>query len=280
MLTFKNFLTGSLVLAYLIVGSGRYIAHSSKPDARRDTIAFAHSIPRKVFRYSVVPGGVFTPEELRMARESDPVVALHYADFGKDTRITTLKEDMYVYISYRKGDKVYYSKKKHKVCKGEVVITDGKNYARTRCANRITKIFRPPAIAFDEPKAPEFDYIDPPASADVVPQDPVMTSNYYGLPDGPGYAPAVPQAQTGANPGPPGPVNEYGPGPNEVIYPSLSPLGTSTPGQFGTPTGNTTTPPVVVPPVTAVPEPTEWPLVLACSIGLLLLGSIRKKRLL
>jgi hypothetical protein len=121
--------------------------------------------PRTIYQYSVVPGGVHTPEELAIARRTDPVVAAHFADFGVNTQITTLKEDMYAYVSYRKGDKVFYTRKKHKVCKGEVVITDGRNYARTRCANRLRTTLRPgkppkmPALPFDEPKPADFDVL-------------------------------------------------------------------------------------------------------------------------
>ena len=177
-LTRKNFFSATVVFSYLLLGSGRYVPSTSGHDARREAQAFAATIPRRVYRYSVVPGGVYSPEELLMARRTDPVVALHFADFGSDTHLERLKEDMYVYISYRKGDKVYYSKKKHKVCKGEMVITDGKNYARTRCANRLSKVFRPPAVAYDEPTAPQFDYIEPPTPPETTPTDPLLTSNY------------------------------------------------------------------------------------------------------
>jgi hypothetical protein len=260
--TSKTFFTSGLLFAYLLVGSGHYVAKSFKADGRRETIAFAGTIPRKVYQYSVVPGGVFTPEELRAARRADPVVAMHFADFGQNTTLTTLKEDMYVYVSYRKGDKVYYTKKKHKVCKGEVVITDGKNYARTRCANRLSKIFRPPALAFDEPQAPQFDYVDPPASPDVVvTNDPLLATNYYGLPDGSGYAPPpAQQAQTGANPGPPVPAAGYETA-NGPIYPQLLPLGGTSPALFIPPNKQ-----VVV--VVVTPEPAEWPSVLV-SFGVL-----------
>ena len=188
--TFKNFFTGVLVFAYLLIGSGHYVARATKPHARRAAKDFADSLPRKVYRYSVVPGGITSPEELAAARRSDPVVAAHFADFGKNTRLTTLQEDMYVYVSYRQGNKIYYTKKRHKVCKGEVVITDGKNFARARCANRLSRVFRPPALVFDEPSAPEFDYIDPPSIADVTPSDPLLASNIYGLPEGPSFIPA------------------------------------------------------------------------------------------
>lgn len=273
--TFRTVLSGSLVFAYLLIGSGYHIENSPKPDPKRDTVAFAATLPRKVYRYSVVPGGVFTPDELLRARRNDPVVAAHFADFGTNTTVTTLKEDMYVYVSYRKGDKIYYSKKKHKVCKGEVVLTDGKNYARTRCANRLSKIFRPPALSFDEPTAPQFDYIEPPSAPDVVSGDPLAMVGYPGLPDGSNYAPPSQQAQSGANPGPPEPV-KLTPGP--LLFPTILPVGAFTPALFIPPTPRSTPPPVVVVPPVVVPEPADWPIVLAFVAALPLLSLMRKKK--
>jgi hypothetical protein len=267
----KNIFTGSLLVAYLLVGSGHYVTKTPKYDAHRDTAAFASTLPRKIYRYSVVPGGVNSPEELAAARRSDPVVAAHFADFGKNTWLTTLKEDMYVYVSYRKGDQVRYTKKKHKVCKGEVVITDGTNYARTRCANRITRVFRPPALAFDEPTPPQFDYIDPPSSPDVNPGDPALTSNYYDLPTGTGYNPPL-QAQTGANPGPPPPGKAFDSSQSEVIYPQAVPLASGPPGLLRPNIPQTV---VTPPPPVVIPEPAEWPFVFASSMVLLLLGRRR-----
>lgn len=262
--TSKHFFTGVLVIAYLLIGSGHYAARATKPDARKAVKAFADSLPRKVYRYSVVPGGIGSPEELAEARRTDPVVAAHFADFGKNTRLTTLQEDMYVYVSYRQGNKVYYTKKRHKVCKGEVVITDGKNFARARCANRLSRVFRPPALVFDEPSAPEFDYIDPPSIADVTPSDPLLTSNIYSLPEGPSYnAPAEP-AQTGANPGPPA-TSYLSPGPTPIL-PALAPYAAGA-SSFVLPPSITA--PVITPPTTSVPEPAEWPFFIAASLALL-----------
>lgn len=263
--TSKIFFTGSILFAYLLVGSGPYVTKTPKFDPRRDTAAFAATLPRKIYKYSVVPGGVYSAAELAAARRSDPVVAAHFADFGKNTWLTTLKEDMYVYVSYRVGNQVLMTKKKHKVCKGEVVITDGTNYARTRCANRITKVFRPPALAFDEPTPPQFDYIDPPSSPDVTPTDPVLTSTNYGLPTPSGYNAPQP-AQTGANPGPPSPGKAFQG--SEVIYPQFAPFGAVPPG-FITPPNIIPVPPVVT------PEPTEWPLAFAICAFLLLFGRKR-----
>lgn len=251
MLNLKNLFSGALVFAYLIVGSGQYIGRAQKPDARRDAREFAASIPRKVYAYSVVPGGVKSPDELAAARRSDPVVAAHFADFGTNTRITTLQEDMYVYVSYRQGNKIYYTKKKHKVCKGELVITDGKNYARARCANRLSRVFKAPTLAFDEPSAPQFDYVDPPQTPNAVPSNPLLTTGFYNLPDNVAYNAPQQPAQTGAAPGPATPSNAFaGPGP----IPALGTYAASAPAFFLPPLTNITPPPVTV------PEPAEWAL--------------------
>jgi hypothetical protein len=273
----KALFPGSIFAAYLVLGSGSYVATVPKPDAHRDVASFLATTPRRIYRYSVVPGGVFTPEELAAARRSDPVVAAHYADFGRDTRITKLQEDVYVYISYRKGNQIYYSKKKHKVCKGEVVITDGKNYARTRCANRLTKVFKPPALVYNEPKPPEMDIVEAPDTpyADVVPDGPQLTQNYFSYPRIEEYP--TTEAQSGATAGPPIP-NAFAP--SEVILPQFAPLGGIAPGSFaplasspggggGTPGGGGGT---------TVPEPTILNLLLAGSTLLLVFRWKWRKR--
>jgi hypothetical protein len=42
------------------------------------------------------------------------------------------------YVSYRIGREVHWTKKRIKLVKGEKLITDGENYARARCGNRIS----------------------------------------------------------------------------------------------------------------------------------------------
>jgi len=68
-----------------------------------DSIAALPSGPRKIYRYSVVPGGVYSTAEFERARRMDPVVAAHYAEFGPKVSLTKLTKDMYVYVSYRKA---------------------------------------------------------------------------------------------------------------------------------------------------------------------------------
>jgi uncharacterized membrane protein YgcG len=222
----RSYVSIAIFFAYLTLGAGSFVETPPNPDPERDAATFASTLPRKIYRYSVVPGGVFTPAELAAARRADPVVAAHFADFGPNTSITRLTEDMYVYVSYRKGDKVYWTKKKHKVCAGEVVITDGKNYARTRCANRISKVFKAPPIVYGEPKSAHFDVIEPPDAEMGGPLDPLLTENYYAFPNP--LAPSHP-GQSGASE----PTTAYEPTLlGGVILPSLLPFAGTAPGLF------------------------------------------------
>ena len=268
----KSFFSVGFVLAYLIFGSGSTAVLSVKADARETAAAFAATLPRKIYQYSVVPGGIYTPEELADARRTDPVVAKHFEDFGPDTKVTRLKEDMWAYVSYRKGNKVYYTKKKHKVCKGELVITDGKNYARTRCANRLSKIFKPPALTYDEPKPRDLDVLDTPDYTIPTP-DPTLTTSYYPFPETPAYRDVLPSTPTGANPGAkpyPPPQFEL---PGQFIVPQYTPLGGVVPGVLIAPAPNS--PPVTPPVVVLTPEPSTLSLILVSAAGLALV--IRRK---
>jgi hypothetical protein len=117
---------------------------------------------RRVYPYSVVPGGVKDVRELKWAAEHDPVVAAHYAGFDYDhARVVRLVLAQTAYVSYRIGNKVYWTRHRVSLKKGETVITDGKITARGRCANRVeempqqaTSSLEPPAAKMDEPMAP------------------------------------------------------------------------------------------------------------------------------
>ena len=117
---------------------------------------------RPVYPYSVVRGGVRDAQELKRAAQRDPVVAAHYAGFDYDhARMVKLVLAQTAYVSYRIGNKVYWTRHRVKLKKGETLITDGKITARTRCANRVeempqqaTSEAEPPVAKFDEPIQP------------------------------------------------------------------------------------------------------------------------------
>ncbi len=91
------------------------------------------------YPYSIIPGGAYSGAELRYADEEDPVVKEHYADFNvKKAEMVRLTDDRYQYVSYRLKKKVFWTKKKLRIPKGEVLITDGGSWARARCGNRLS----------------------------------------------------------------------------------------------------------------------------------------------
>jgi hypothetical protein len=112
---------------------------------------------RRFFPYSVIPGGVESAQELRNAAAHDSVVARHYADFDLSrAHIIRLHRAREVYVSYRMGDRIYWTKKRLRLHKGEAVITDGKHEARTRCGNRISDKPAEP-VSSSEPSAEQME---------------------------------------------------------------------------------------------------------------------------
>ncbi len=117
---------------------------------------------RPVFPYSVVSGGVNDARELKWVADHDPVVKSHYTGFDYEhAQVVRLVLARTAYTSYRIGNKVYWTRHRVKLKKGETVITDGKMTARSRCANRVedvpqqaTSSVEPPATMFDQPVHP------------------------------------------------------------------------------------------------------------------------------
>jgi hypothetical protein len=117
--------------------------------------AFANRRP--VYRYSVVPGGVQSGEELRQATQRDRAVARHFAAFNFErAQVTQLRAPRFVYLSYRRGDRIFWTRKQIALRKGEQLITDGKIAARTRCANQIS-VLPHAETSMEEPLAQELD---------------------------------------------------------------------------------------------------------------------------
>jgi hypothetical protein len=110
---------------------------------------------RVVFPYSIIPGGAESMQELRQAVTMDPVVARHYSDFDlARVRRVTLRAPQSMYVSYRIGNDVFWTKHKLTLPKGETMLTDGRAMARTRCGNRVSALPSKPN-ALVEPTAEE-----------------------------------------------------------------------------------------------------------------------------
>jgi len=127
---------------------------------------------RRVYPYSIVPGGARTVEEAKRAMSDPAVRALYAAVNLKKLKQVTLDADISGYVSYRFGDKIYWTSNKLHLKAGETVYTDGQNIVRGRCLNGFsthpmmpTRPHEPtevimdtsvevPVIAFSLPRAP------------------------------------------------------------------------------------------------------------------------------
>mgnify|MGYP001014331123 CR=1 FL=1 len=127
-------------------------AKSSPADSRSE------AAKRPYYRYSVVPGGVHSPQEARERAAGDPVVNRHYEGIDMSRlRPRVNEDDRDVYVSYRVGNEVYWTKKPVRLRRNEVVLTDGNEEIRTRCGNRISLIPMGPIHPDAEPNADVFD---------------------------------------------------------------------------------------------------------------------------
>ena len=214
---------------------------------------------RPNYPYSIIAGGAYSPAELRYADQEDPVVKKHYEDFDiKDAQMVQLTDDRYQYASYRVKQKVYWTKKRLRIPKGEVLLTDGNSWARARCGNRLSDKPHPLQVSNEEPSAkalsiPPMHLGEPmqlaenPALGELSAVRPINEDRFQPVLPPPSNV-ATPPGLQPLTPAPP--IVPIVP----VIPPIFSPPGTPTPP--GTPV--TPNPPVIPPdnpPVTPVPEP-------------------------
>jgi hypothetical protein len=191
---------------------------------------------RAMYPYSVIPGGVESAAELRNSVTHDPVVARHYEDFAIErARVVRLSEDRALYVSYRLGNRVFWSKKRFTLLKGETVITDGEHMARTRCGNRIAEAPAGPVLAAE----PAFDAA-PPEAAQILAGGPAM----LGAPFAPNDVPLLPPPTSGIPPA--------SGSPGVGIF---APPGIPIAGGGGPPSHGVTPPPIVPGPPISTSEP-------------------------
>ncbi len=152
-----------------------------------------HVDKRPVYPYSVVNGGVRDTSELKWAVQHDPVVAAHYAGFNFErARMVQLLMGRSAYVAYRIGNRVYWTRHRVKLQKGEVLITDGKMVARTRCANRIEEAPQQ-ETSKAEPAVEKFEEPIHPATGTAVANPPVVFESALLNRNGvPGLGPAPP----------------------------------------------------------------------------------------
>ena len=105
---------------------------------------------RRVYRYSVVPGGVEDAEELREAIARDPIVEGHYKRV-KLERIAQipLARPKFAYVSYRVRERVFWTRRPVLLHVGEKLLTDGHTVIRARCGNQVAFVPRLPVAQAD-----------------------------------------------------------------------------------------------------------------------------------
>ena len=201
---------------------------------------------RPIFPYSVVPGGVRDAQELQKITAADPVVAKHYSDFRiAIARTVQLDRPISMYVSYRRNNRVYWTRNRMMIPAGETVISDGENLARVRCGNRLSPVaVKPVAISEPDKEALETPEFVPPLMAELLPGDgnelfpgvpgaaaPVPSSvgpapGGSGTPStpllppflGPGVPPIRGTSPPSPPPPPPPPVNTPEPGPLSLLF--------------------------------------------------------------
>jgi hypothetical protein len=214
---------------------------------------------RPVYRHSVIAGGAYSVAEVERARRTDPVVDAHYAVFNSTELQMTEATSRAVYVSYRVGSHIYWTRNRVQLTAGEALITDGEHVARARCGNRVANTPQQP-VGVEDPPAGDLDLVGLLVSSYVPPDtDLRRPSAFVGdlFPRAPfgQTAPPVPLGQIpqsgSATPG--GPSPRFPPAPGSGMG-SGGGTGTLAPGS-GTETGTGN-----AAPAPTVPESTVSPM--------------------
>lgn len=239
--------------------SPKYPVIAEKPATRR--LATVHIIEekRRVYPYSIVSGGARSVEEARRAM-SDPAVRDHYAAFDlKNLKQVVLTADISGYVSYRFGDKIYWTSKTVHLKAGETVFTDGQHIARGRCLNCYSTHPMMPTRPHEPAEVVMDTSIEIPAIALTFPRLPLEETPVLPAPGG------VTTASGGSAPG------HGGGGKFFPIIPIIPPLHKHHPNP-----PNIVPPPT--PPVSVVPEPRYGWIVPGTLLMLVLLGRTWSRR--
>lgn len=99
----------------------------------------------QTFLFSVVPGGMWSNNQVAAAREL-PGVKDHYEDLGP-LAIAQLRTSKQFYDSYQKDGKFYWTSRKVTIPVKEFVWVDAKGqFVRARCGNRLSEVEQFPEL--------------------------------------------------------------------------------------------------------------------------------------
>ncbi len=227
-------------------------------------------VKRKVYPYSIVPGGAEDVRQAKLAM-TNPTVRANYVDMDlAQLKQVKLTKNLTGYVSYRWGDRIYWTKKALTLRAGETIFTDGTHIVRGRCLNCYSALpmspvrpTEPTEIAMDKP-------VEMPVTVYTFPKLPVMAPE---LPIPPGeLTPVVPVLAPVV-----GTVGKTAGGFWFPLIPIIPPIHRhpssppSTPGSPGVPPGSPPVPPLVV------PEPNFGWLLLAGFLGMALAHRLRRR---
>ena len=251
-----------VLLGLLLCGCNR--KHSTGAQTRPDAQDSFESGPmnahnRPVYPYSVIAGGIQSPEELEAAIQTDPVVARHYSRIDVHSlKPVRLDHDAFAYVSYRVHEKVYWTSHKVKLTAGETVLESdgtGVDGVRGRCGNQVSF----------EPRSPVADSKFEPAGAELDTPVSWETADRQVQPDAPIPVPAVlpevTQSKSRGIASPPAAGTAFAPSGKGIsgiagggTFPSGSGAPGSAPAQPTIPS-----PPTVGPIIPPVPIIATWP---------------------
>lgn len=168
----KPWLTALLQLVILIATAASAAPWLDAKDStlpiprRSDDVLLRGREARPIFNGSVVPGGVYSLDELRAVIEGDPVVAAHYRAMNVgEMHLVTLTEGKAAYVSYRIGNRVFWTRNRVYLKAGETVITDGHTTIRARCGNCVSEEKQQAESGVDPAHGELDDFIVPPTPA-------------------------------------------------------------------------------------------------------------------
>ncbi len=150
-----------VALLFLLAGCG---PKNSAIESNRDSSHvsdLSKTGKSKNYRFSVVPGGVHTADELEKARSTDAVVRVHYQDLSSRFVRLAMPHAGNFYVSYRIQNKIYWTRHPAQIPKGEPLLTDGEHLVRVRCGNRLSIRPMGPIQNRAEPTPTDLDQLEP-----------------------------------------------------------------------------------------------------------------------
>ncbi len=116
---------------------------------------------RRIYPYSIIPGGAASPRELKQIVENNPALVPYLNGFdSNNAKLIQLAAPRSMYVSYRRHNLVYWTKNPVTLPTGEQLLTDGTHTIRTRCGNEVSAQRIGPTSA-SEPSAQEMNTLVP-----------------------------------------------------------------------------------------------------------------------